>query len=111
MSHESITIGNRQKLKVYYVGNIDLVFYGSTDEWITIVHALYILGSCFNLYLFYEVQTTQLSISNATGAQIVGTKAPLSRNRNGLYLFATLLPSGTGKTIRNREMRANAIIK
>lgn len=71
----------------------------------TIVHALYILGSCFNLYLFYEVQTTQLSFSNATGAQILETKVPLSLNRDGSYLLATVLPSGTGKTIRNREMR------
>ena len=46
---ESITIGDRRRLRIEYVGTICVIFQGNTDERHTLVNLSYVPGLGFNL--------------------------------------------------------------
>ena len=46
---ETITIGGRRKIKVEYIGNMDVIFHGKTDQRITLIDVVYVPGLGFNM--------------------------------------------------------------
>ena len=55
---ETITIGDRRKIKVKYIRNMDVIFHGKTDQRITLIDVAYAPGLGFNLYSLHAVQRT-----------------------------------------------------
>ncbi|CAN0010094.1 unnamed protein product, partial [Ascophyllum nodosum] len=47
---ETTTIGDRRKIKVEYIGNMDVIFHGKTGQRITLIDVAYVPGLGFNLY-------------------------------------------------------------
>ena len=92
---ETITIGDRRKIKVEHIGNMDVIFHGKTDQRITLIDVAYVPGLGFNLYSLHAVQRTHLIVSDASGTHILGANLMFPRSSNGLYLRATRLPAGT----------------
>ena len=92
---ETITIGDRRKIKVEYIGNMDGIFHGKIDQRITSIDVAYVPGLEFNLYSLYAIQKTHLIGSDASGTHITGANLTFSRSSNGSYLRATRLPAGT----------------
>ena len=41
---ETITIGDRRRIKIEYVGNMDVIFHGKTDQRITLIDVAYVPG-------------------------------------------------------------------
>ena len=52
---ETITIGDRQRIKVEYVGNMDVIFHGKSDQRITLIDVAYVPDLGFNLYSLHAV--------------------------------------------------------
>ena len=52
---KTITIGDRRKVKAEYIGNMDVVFHGQTDERITLIDIANVSGIGFNLYSLHAV--------------------------------------------------------
>ena len=92
---ETITIGDRRKIKVEYIGNIDVIFHWKTDQRITLIDVAFGPGLGFNLNSLHAVQRTHLIVSDATGMHIIGTNLTFPRSSSGCYLRATRLPAGT----------------
>ena len=69
---ETITIGDRRRMKLEYMGNMDVIFHGKGDQRITLIDAAYVPGLRFNLYSLHAVQRTHLIVSNASGTHIIG---------------------------------------
>ena len=92
---ETITIGDRRKIKVEYIGNVDVIFHGKTDQRITLFDVAYVPGLVFNLYSLHAVQRTHLIVSDAPGTHIIGADLTFPRSSSGSYLRATRLPAGT----------------
>lgn len=97
---ESITTGDRRRLRVECVGNVDVVFHEYTDERLTLVDVSYLPSLNFNLYLLHEVQRTHLVISDASGAHNTGTNVTFPCSSSGSYLSATRLPAGNERAER-----------
>ena len=103
---KEITIGDRRKIKEY-IGNVDVILYGKTDQRITLIDVAYIPGLVFNLYSLHAVQRTYLIVAGAFGTHIVRTNLTFPRSSSGLYWRVTRLPAGTvGARRRQRDMRA-----
>ncbi|CAN0325994.1 unnamed protein product, partial [Ascophyllum nodosum] len=47
---ETITIGDRRRIKVEYVGNMDVIFHGKSGQRITLIDVAYVPDLGFNLY-------------------------------------------------------------
>ena len=47
---ETITIGDRRRIKIEYIGNMDVNFHGKSDQRITLIDVSYVPGLGFNLY-------------------------------------------------------------
>ena len=47
---ETITIGDRRRISVEYVGNMDVIFHGKSDQRITLIDVAYVPDLGFNLY-------------------------------------------------------------
>lgn len=58
---ETITIGDKRRLIVEYVGSIDIVFHGYTDERATLTDVSDIPGLGFNLYSVHAASKTALA--------------------------------------------------
>ena len=69
---ETITIGDRRRINVAYIGNMDVIFHGKSDQRITLIDVAYVPGLEFNLYSLHAVQTTHLIVSNASGTHKIG---------------------------------------
>ena len=69
---ETITIEDRRKIKVEYIGNMYVIFHGQTDERITLIDVAYAPHLEFNLYSLHAVQRTHLIVSDAFGTHIIG---------------------------------------
>ena len=109
---ETITIGDRRKMKVEYIGNMDVIFHVKTDQRITLIHVAYVPGLGFNLYSLHSVQRTHLIVSDASGTHIIGENLTFPRSSSGSYLRATRLPAGTvGAKRRQEEMHATNLLR
>ena len=60
---ETITIEDRPRIKVEYIGNMDVIFHGKTDQRITLMDVVYGPGLGFNLYSLHAAQRTHLIVS------------------------------------------------
>ena len=86
---ETITIVDRRKIKVEYIGNMDVIFHRKTDPRITLIDVAYVPGLGFNLYSLHAVQRTHLKVSDASGTCIIGANLTFPRSSSGSYLRAT----------------------
>ena len=109
---ETITIGDRRRIKVDYVGNMDVIFHGKSDQRIILIDVAYVPYLGFNLYSLYAVQRTRLIVSGASGTHIIGANLTSPRSSSGPYLRATRLPAGTvGARRRQGDMRAKNVLR
>ena len=90
---ETITIGDRRRIKVEYIGNMDVIFHGKGDQRITLIDVSYVPGLGFNLYSLHAVQRTHLIVSDASGTHNIGANRTSPRSSSGSYLRATRLPA------------------
>ena len=77
---ETITIGDRRRIKVEYIRNMDVIFHGKTDQRITLIDVAYVPGLGFNLYSLHAVQRTHLIVSDASGTHIIGGNLTFPRS-------------------------------
>ena len=109
---ETITIEDRRRIRVEYIGNMDGIFQGKTDQKITLIDVVYVSGLGFNLYSLHAVQRTHLVVSDASGTHIIGANLTLPRSSSGSHLRATRLPASTvGARRRQGDMRATNILR
>ena len=69
---ETITTGNRRRIKVEYIGNMDAIFHEKSDQRITLIDVAYVPDLGFNLYSLHAVQRTHLIVSGASGTHMIG---------------------------------------
>ena len=109
---ETITIGDRRRIKVEYIGNMDVIFHGKSDQRITLIDVAYVPDLGFNLHSLHAVQRTHLIVSDAAGTHIIGANLTFPRSSSGSYLRATRLPAGTvGARRRQGEMHATNLLR
>ena len=109
---ETITIGDRRKIKVEYIGDMDVIFHGKNDQRITLIDVAYVPGLEFNPYSLHAVQKSHLIVSDASGTRIIGENLAFPRSSSGSYLRATRLPAGTvGARRRQGDMRATNLLR
>ena len=109
---ETITIGDRRRIKVEYIGNMDAIFHGKSNQRITLIDVAYVPDLGFNLYSLHAVQRTHLIVSGASGTHIIGANLTFPRSSSGSYLRAIRLPAGTvGARRRQGDMRATNILR
>ena len=109
---ETITIGDRRRIKVEYIGNMDVILHGKRDQRITLIDVAYVPDLGFNLYSLHAVQRTHLIVSDASGTHIIGANRTFLRSSSGSYLRATRLPTGTiGARPRQGEMHATNLLR
>ena len=80
---ETITIGDRRRIKVEYIGSMDVIFHEKTDQRITLTGVAYIPGLKLNLYSLHTVQRTHLIVSDASGTHIIGENLTFPRSNGG----------------------------
>ena len=108
---KTITIGDRRRVKEY-IGNMDVIFHGKSDQRITLIDVAYVPGLGFNLYSLHAVQRTHLIVSDASGAHIIGANLTFPSSSSGSHLRATRLPAGTvGARRRQGDMRATNLLR
>ena len=106
------TIGDRRRINVEYVGNMDVIFHGKGDQKITLIDVAHVPDLGFNLYSLHAVQRTHLKVSDASGTHIKGANLTFPRSSSGSYLRATRLPAGTvGARRRQGGMRATNLLR
>ena len=109
---ETITIGDRRRIKVEYIGNMDVIFHGKSDQRITLIDVAYVPDLGFNLYSLHAVQRTHLIVSDASGTHIIGENLTFPRSSSGSYLSATRLPAGAVRAKRRQgEMHATNVLR
>ena len=92
--HKTITIGDRRRLKVECIGNMDVILHVKSDQRITLIDVAYVPGLGFNLYSLHAVQRTHLIVSDASGTHIIGENRTFPRSSSGSFLSAIRLPAG-----------------
>ena len=109
---ETTTIGDRRRISVEYVGNMDVIFHGKSDQRITLIDVAYVPDLGFNLYSLHAVQRTHLIVSDASGTHIIGANLTFPRSSSGSYLHATRLHASTvGARRRQGDMRATNLLR
>ena len=109
---ETITIGDRRRIKVEYVGNMDVIFHGKSDQRITLIDVACVPDLGFNLYSLDAAQRTHLTVSDASGTHIIGANLTFPRSSSGSYLRTTRLPAGTVGARRSQgEMHATNLLR
>ena len=91
---ETITIGDRRRIRVEYIGNMDVIFHGKSDQRITLIDVVYVPDLGFNLFSLHAVQRTHLIVSDASGTHMIGANLTFPRSSSGSYLRPTRLPAG-----------------
>ena len=105
---ETITIGDRRRIKVEYIGNMDVNFHGKSDQRITLIDVAYVPDLGFKLYSLHAIQKTHLIVLDASGTHIIGANLTFPRSSSGSYL----LPAGTaGARRRQGDMRATNVLR
>ena len=64
---ETITIRDRRRIKVEYIGNMDVIFHGKSDQRITLIDVADVPGLGINLNSLHAVQRTHLIVPDASG--------------------------------------------
>ena len=77
---EKITIGDRRRIKVEHIGNMDVIFHGKSDQRIILIDAAYVPDLGFNLYSLHAVQRIHLIVSDASGTHIIGANLAFPRS-------------------------------
>ena len=109
---ETITIGDRRRIKAEYIGNMDVIFHGKSNQRSTLIDVACVPDLGSNLYSLHAVQRTHLVVSDASGTHIVGENSAFPRSSSGSYLRATRLPAGTvGVRRKQGEMHATNILR
>ena len=109
---ETITSGDRRRIKVEHIGNKDVIFHVKSDQRIILIDVAYVPDLVLNLYSLHAVQKTHLIVSGASGTHIIGANLTFPRSSSGSYLRATRLPAGTaGARRRQGDMRATNLRK
>ena len=109
---ETIMIGDRRRIKVEYIGNMDVIFHGKSDKRITFIDVAYVPDLGFNLYSLHAVQRTHLIVSDASGTHIIVANLTFPRSSGGSYLRATRLPAETvGARRRQGEMHVTNLLR
>ena len=108
---ETIMIGDRRRLNVEHIGNMDVIFHGKSDQRIALIDVAYVPDLGLNLYSLHAVQRTHLIVSDASGTHIIGANLMFPRSSSGSYLHATRLPAGTiGARRRQGEIHATILL-
>ena len=109
---ETITIGNRRKIKVEYNVNMDVIVDCETDQKITLIDVAYLPGLRFSLYSLHAVQRTHMIVSDASRTHIIGENLTFPRSSRGSHLRASRLPAGTvGARRRQGDMHATNLLR
>ena len=109
---ETITIGDRRRIKVEHIENMDVIFHGKGDQRITLIDVAYVPGLGYNLYSLHSIPRTRLIVSGASGTHIIGRNLTFPGSSSGSYLRATRLPAGTvGARRRQGDMRATYLLR
>ena len=109
---ETVAIRDCRKIKVEYIGNMDVIFHGKTDQRITLIDVSFVPGLGFNLYSLHTVQRTHLVVSDASGTHIIGENLTFPRSSSGSYLRATRLSAGIVRARRRQgDIRATNLLK
>ena len=109
---ETVTIGDRRRINVEYIGNMDVIFHVKSDQRITLIDVAYVPDLGFNLYSLHAVQRPHLIVSDASGTHIIGANLTFPRSSCGSHLRATRLPAGTGGARRRQgEMHATNLFR
>ena len=109
---ETITIGDRRRIKVEYIGNMDVIFHEKSDQRTTLIDVAYVPALGFSLYSLHAVQRTHLIASDESGTHIIGANLTFPRSSSGSYLRATRLHAGTvGAKRRQGDMRATNFLR
>ena len=91
---------------------MDVIFYGKTDQRITLIDVSYVPGLEFNLCSLHTVQRTHLIVSDVSGTYIIGENLTFPRSSSGSYLRVTRLPAGTVRARRRQgDIRATNLLK
>ena len=102
------TTSDGTRLRVECVRNIDVDFYGRSDELIKLCDVSYVPDLRLNIFLFYTGKTQQahVIILDAAGAHIVGKNLTFPCEKSGSYLRASRLAPGTvgAKSRTNRAL-------
>ena len=106
-----VTTSDGTRQRVEYVGNIDVVFHGRSDEPITLCNVSYVLGLRFNLFSFHKAQQTHVIILDAVGAHIMGKNLTFPCEKSGSYLRASrlMMPGTMGAKPRTYRALASHI--
>ena len=99
---ETIMIGDRRKIEVDYIGNMDVIFHRKTDQMVKLVDVAYVPGLGFNLYSLRAVQKTHLIVSDASGTHTIGKRLTFPHSSGRSYLRAAWLPPETLE-VRRRQ--------
>ena len=83
------------RLRVEYIGNIDVLFHGGSEEQITLIDVSYVPDLKFIFFSFHKAQQTHVIILDAAGAHIMGGNLTFPCEKSGSYLRATRLAPGT----------------
>ena len=83
------------RLRVEYIGNIDVLFHGRSEEQITLIDASYVTDLKFVFFSFNKAQQTHVIILDAAGAHIMGSYLTFPCEKSGSYFRATRLAPGT----------------
>ena len=95
-----------------YIGNMDVIFHGKSDQRITLIDVAYVPDLGFNLYSLHAVQRKHLIVSDASGTHIIRANLTFPRSSSGSYLRATRLPAGAvGARRRQGDMRATNLLR
>ena len=109
---ETITIGDRRRIKVEYIGTMDVISHGKSNQRIILIDVAYVPDLGFYLYSLHAVQRIHLIVSDASGTHIIGENLTFPRSSSGSYLRATRLPAGTvGVRRRQGGMRATNLLR
>ena len=87
-----------------YVGNIDVVFHGRSDEPITLYDVSYVPGLRFIYFSFHKAHQTHVIILDVIESHIMGVNLTFPCEKNGSYLRANWRTPGTvGETLKQIE--------
>ena len=105
-----VTTSDGTRMRVEYVGDIDVVFHGRSDEPIALCDVSYIMDSRFNLFSFHKAQQAHGIILYAAGEHIVRKSLTFPCEKSRSYLRGSRLAPGTvGAKARTNRALASQI--
>ena len=82
-----------------YVGNIDAIFHGRSDESITLYDVSYVPDLRFNLFSFHKANQTHVITLDVVESHIMGVNLTFPCEKNGSHLRANREKSRTSEPI------------